>query len=446
MQAAINAANATALGAKSSKQNYIPTPDVEQAKGIKYDDLYPKVFSNPATYIRFSSTVEDCNQVPYCMDDSDVECLAKLNDGKNASGHPRKDKLSQCSEDLFEEVMSFFTETSARLQPFASLDNAPILSFEEMKRSVDESMSKEAQRWMKHIYQYWVMKKGSSTLMPAIKVRTLEASSEADDADPYVCFRRREVRQTRKTRGRDAQVVEKLKKLRLELEQGRSLLQMVAQREQLNREDLEVSRNVFEQRRKLREVKVQKGIVGEKGEDEELLVNQKVSQPVITNAVGRRQLTSYSRQLERKGTAKEASPARPRSVCARSARTRSRTTTSFSFLTSKPRPMLRSSTPSTLGGSSTSAGTSSGSTKRGDPSRPRWMDPRSLFSGRRCCNQAMRTRRRHRRCRQRTRRSAMQTSRCKTAPLSSRKAWSQAQSQVQTGRRSRNKSQNELQI
>ncbi|KAK5121980.1 hypothetical protein LTR85_004552 [Meristemomyces frigidus] len=280
LQAVINASNAAALGAKQSgAQSYIPTPEASRAKGVKYDELYPKVFKEPATYIRFSSTVEDCIPVAYCMNDDDVAFLAKLNDGKDDDGRDRKgvDKLSQCSEDVFEEVMDFFEETSARMQPFANVDNAPILSLEEMERSMQEEdgISAEAHKWLKPIYKYWVHRKGSRPLMPSIKVRVLDTASEADDADPYVCFRRREVRQTRKTRGRDAQVVEKLKKLRLELEQSRQLVQLVVQREHLNKENLEVSRKVFEQRKQLKDVKISKGIIGDKGDDEELLVNQK---------------------------------------------------------------------------------------------------------------------------------------------------------------------------
>ena len=279
----IHAASAAALGSKAAKQSYIPTPDAVKAQDVKYDELYPKAFSQPSTYIRFSSTVEDTIGVAYCMNDDDVDFLGRLNDGKDVNGQPRKDKLSQCSEDILEEVMNFFEEISARLQPFANVDNAPFLSLEEMERSVDDTVSAEAQKWFKHIYQYWVLRKGSRPIMPAIKVRVLDTSTEADDADPYVCFRRREVRQTRKTRGRDAQVVEKLKKLRLELEQARQLVQLVVQREQLNKEDLEISRKVFEERRKLKDVKVNKQIIGEKGEDEELLVNQKVCYPVVSS-------------------------------------------------------------------------------------------------------------------------------------------------------------------
>lgn len=277
LQAVINASNAAALGAKQAKASYIPTPDAARAKDIQYDELYPKTFKEPATYIRFSSTVEDCIGVSYCMSDEDYEILARLNDGKDVDGQVRKDKLSQCSEDVFEEVMNFFEETNARIQPFANVDNAPIISLEEMERSVDgeDGISAEAQRWLRLIYRHWVLTKGSRPLMPTIKVRVLDTGNEADDADPYVCFRRREVRQTRKTRGRDAQVVEKLKKLRLELESARQLVHMVVQRERVNQESLEINRKVFEQRRQLKEVKFTKNIVGSKGDDEELLVDQK---------------------------------------------------------------------------------------------------------------------------------------------------------------------------
>ncbi|KAK0831899.1 Enhancer of polycomb-like protein 1 [Friedmanniomyces endolithicus] len=274
LQAVINASNATALGAKA-KQNYIPTPDAVRAKGVQYEELYPKIFKEPATYIRFSSTVEDCIGLVYCMNDADVEFLARLNDGKDVDGRDRKDKLGQCSQHTYEEVMTFFEDTSARLQPFANVDGTPILALEEMERSQQEEISAEAQSWLGPIYKYWVLRKGSRPLMPSIRVRVLDTASEADDADPYVCFRRREVRLTRKTRGRDAQVVEKLKKLRLEAQSALELVRLVADRERVKADSLQIDRRVFNERKQLKEVKAAKNIIGEKGDDEDLLVNQK---------------------------------------------------------------------------------------------------------------------------------------------------------------------------
>lgn len=260
-----------------TQQSFIPTPETVKAKGLNYDELYPRVFSQPATYVRFSATVEESIGVAYCINDEDSAFLAKLNDGKDFEGRDRKDKLNQCSVENFEDVMTLFEEASARNQPFVAIDSPPILSLEEIEQSNEEHLSADARLWLKPIYAYWVVRKTGRARMPTIKVRVLDTSSEADDADPYICFRRREVRQTRKTRGRDAQVVDKLKKLRMELEQARKLVQLVVQRERLNKDGLETSRKLFEERRRLKEVKVTKNIIGEKGDDEELLVNQKVS-------------------------------------------------------------------------------------------------------------------------------------------------------------------------
>lgn len=95
-----------------------------------------------------------------------------------------------------------------------------------------------------------------------------------DDADPYVCFRRREVRQIRKTRGRDAHSAEKLKKLRKELEDARGLVAMIRQREISKREQMAADRTLFEQRANLRQVKHNLPDQYKDG-DEDLLINQK---------------------------------------------------------------------------------------------------------------------------------------------------------------------------
>lgn len=103
-----------------------------------------------------------------------------------------------------------------------------------------------------------------------------ETGAETDDSDPYVCFRRREVRAIRKTRGRDAHSAEKLKKMRKELEEARKLLDSIRQREALKREQLAVDRRLFEQRANLRQVKLNLPEQYKPG-DEDLLINQRVN-------------------------------------------------------------------------------------------------------------------------------------------------------------------------
>jgi enhancer of polycomb-like protein len=168
--------------------------------------------------------------------------------------------------------MQFFEDTSSLKQPYASVDNAPVLSFNEMEASFDETIDDTARLFAKDIYEHWKQRrlaKQNLALMPSLK---FERNVDTDDSDPYVCFRRREVRQARKTRGRDAQIVEKLKRLRVELEHARQLMHLTKQRELARKDQLALDRQIFEQRVAVKEAKRNLGIVG----DDQDLVNQKV--------------------------------------------------------------------------------------------------------------------------------------------------------------------------
>ncbi|KAF1957413.1 hypothetical protein CC80DRAFT_411021 [Byssothecium circinans] len=258
----ISAAQAAAQGGGKIAQLYIPTPEAVQSK-LQYEELYPKRFTQPATYIRFSSTVEDTIGCAYCMTDEDVAWLKTYN---------KKHKGVPCSEDEFEQVVNFFEETTQTKQPYASVDNSPVLTYEELERDFDETIGDSGRKFAKDIYEHWKderLRRGNRPLMPALK---FETNLETDDADPYVCFRRREVRQVRKTRGRDAQVTEKLKKLRKELEEARYLVAQVKRRELLIRDQLAMDKLIFDQRSAVKEVKRRLSI---KTDDDELLINQR---------------------------------------------------------------------------------------------------------------------------------------------------------------------------
>lgn len=289
LQAVISASAAASLGGKVA-QVFIPTPETKsRTSNIPYDQLYPRHFQQPATYIRFSSTVEDCIGFPYNIDEEDDVFLLNLNASK-------KDGEEKCSEDIFEEVMSFFETKAEKNQPWASISNAPVMTYDEAQTFFDDvddetKLSVDARKWSKEIFEHWRsrrVQKENQALQTNLK---FETGADTDDNDAYVCFRRREVRQARKTRGRDAQVVEKLKKLRRELEDARQLVISINQRERLIKERIEVDRKVFEQRSELKKVKVAQGIKGEKGEDEELLVNQRVS--LILTVVGMMDLLTF---------------------------------------------------------------------------------------------------------------------------------------------------------
>lgn len=244
----------------------IPTPEATASK-VQYEDLYPQKFTQPATYIRFSSTVEDTSGCPYCMTSDDLAFL-------NAYNQKRGPSTSHCSPDEFEEVISFFEETTATKQPFAAVDNSPVLPYEDLEADFDDTVRESARPFARDIYVHWKHQRllhGNRPLMPTLK---FETNQDTDDADPYVCFRRREVRQVRKTRGRDAQVTEKLRKLRTELEQARVLVAQVKKREMLYRESLAIDKKIFQQRAEVKETRRRLSIKG--GDDEDLLITQKV--------------------------------------------------------------------------------------------------------------------------------------------------------------------------
>jgi enhancer of polycomb-like protein len=192
------------------------------------------------------------------------------------SFNQKQGKKPHCSEDEFEEIINFFEEKTQDKQPYADVDNSPVLGYEELEAEFDETISESARQFAKELYSHWKnqrLLRGNRPLLPSLK---FEKNLETDDADPYVCFRRREVRQVRKTRGRDAQVTEKLKKLRKDLEDARVLMSLVKRRELAHREQLQNDKTIFEQRLAVKDIKRKLSI---KGDDEELLITQKVCQP-----------------------------------------------------------------------------------------------------------------------------------------------------------------------
>lgn len=171
--------------------------------------------------------------------------------------------------------MSFFEETAQTKQPYAAVDNPPVLALDEFQTALEEEAEASVRALAKDIYEHWKARRlqaGNRILIPSLK---FETGADTDEADPYVCFRRREVRQIRKTRGRDAHSAEKLKKLRKELEESRQILALIKQREITKKEQLTIDRQLFEQRTSLRQLKLNLADPYKEG-DEDLLINQKV--------------------------------------------------------------------------------------------------------------------------------------------------------------------------
>lgn len=257
-------AAALGRGSKEEAKKIVPAPPAEETKDINYDELYALKFPKSASYIRFSQTVEECTGCQYDMTSEDDVFLKAYNQ--------KRTPTNQCSEDDFEKIMEVFETTADRQTPFAAVDNT-VVGFDMIEIILKQEIEKKAQAFAKDIYEYWKTRRQSSSNRPLQPTLKFELHQDSDDGDPYVCFRRRDVRQTRKTRARDVQVTDKLRKLRKELEEGRQLVLMSLQREQAKRDLLAVDRSIFEQRTKVKEIRQRLGI---KVDDEDL-INQKAS-------------------------------------------------------------------------------------------------------------------------------------------------------------------------
>ena len=252
-----------ALASTGEKEGEIPAPPAQETANIDYDSLYSLKFAKTATYIRFSQTVEECTGCQYDMSTEDDVFLREY---KNSNPD------NKANPDDFEKIMEIFEETAELQTPYAAVDQT-VIPFETMKQPLKQQVDEKLHALAKDFYEFWKKRRqesGNHPLQPSLK---FETHQDNDDGDPYVCFRRREVRQTRKTRARDVQSTEKLKRLRKELEEGRNIVKLVLNRELAKRELIKTEKDIFEARAELKAIKIKTGI---KTDDDELLINQKV--------------------------------------------------------------------------------------------------------------------------------------------------------------------------
>lgn len=277
-------ASALSKGGSDAKNN-VPAPPADESTEIKYDELYAVHLEEPSTFIRFSQTVEECTGCQYNMTAEDDGWLTEYNSKK--TGHQR------CSEDDFEKIMEVYESTAEHHAPYAAVDNTPVVTFEVMEPTLKDEFGEKIRSYALDIYEWWKLSRensGNTPLQPSLK---FEMHQDSDDGDPYVCFRRRDVRQTRKTRARDVQSTEKLKRLRKELDAGRRLVELSLERERAKRDTIKIDKQVFEQRAAVKKIRQDKQI---KADDMDL-INQKVcfcSRPTF------RKCTDISKPQKRK--------------------------------------------------------------------------------------------------------------------------------------------------
>lgn len=227
----------------------------------------------------------------------------------------------KCSMLEFEAICDKFEKKIEERQPFLSMDPSNILSFSELSSLIVEEFNSSAtsdfsiaQSGMDHkyiststlkeklskelgfepfvttfdkdqqstngirsipkllklfgepIYNHWkerkIARKGK-TITPTLKFEDPNANEKDNDNDPYVCFRRREFRQARKTRRADNLGAERIRMLQKSLKRARDIVFNVCKREILKLENWEADHEIFKLRTEAKGVKRSVGIKGD---------------------------------------------------------------------------------------------------------------------------------------------------------------------------------------
>lgn len=220
----LQAALTTAMVAPKDQQYVIPTPEV-QPLVADYELLYPSTFKLPkAMYlkapvnIRMGELLD--NQLPsprerpskYNADRQDTEFLA----------------TQKIDIDMFEVLMEW-------CDMIANSMSESMVTVEECFRCLPW-LSSDVQ--LGRIIEYWNSKRPK---LPKLRHEDMGKIG----SDPYVCFRRREFKQPRKTRRSDAQCVDRIKKLRYELECISTAMSMAIKRDLWRLEAMNIERDIF---------------------------------------------------------------------------------------------------------------------------------------------------------------------------------------------------------
>lgn len=230
MQVALTAAQVT-----PKDQSYmIPTP--EAAVHISdYDLLYPAVFKQRKGFIRHTGTIEDLQfmQSKYIADSEDLKFL----NIKSITDVSDKLRIFELVLECFEDGANKFSEgivsvdsTLERIRNDAKLN---IILEKEAKES-------DLEGWL----HYWREKRKRNMCSLILSLKFEDVGKIG--ADPYVCFRRRELKQPRKTRRSDAQVMEKIKKIHYDLDTLKTMLSAGIKRDKFKKESFALENLAFE--------------------------------------------------------------------------------------------------------------------------------------------------------------------------------------------------------
>ncbi|CAG8505385.1 10767_t:CDS:2 [Dentiscutata erythropus] len=214
----------------------IPCPDSDANKR----HLFPPNWKMSHTFLKFSTPILECVGCLYNMDEDDEGWLSKYN----------KDGNNNLSEDDFEEIMEFF-ENQAKNKPH-------LLVYTHWK-------TKRQQRMIRY-----------KTVAPLMfELKTADTKDEEDN--PYVCFRRRELKPMRRTRRTETQSFDKLRRIRRDVHNGREIIVKVKSRERFKKQRIELNRKIFIKECDIKEMRKELGIQNNVSDSQQRNKNRKIS-------------------------------------------------------------------------------------------------------------------------------------------------------------------------
>lgn len=322
LQAVLNSAAA----AQKNSKAFIPTPKAS-TKWADFKDYYKPGWSQTESYLRCSATVEDAESSKYYMDERDAEFLKDMN-------NDIKINKNMCSEDEYELVCSLMEDVVAEKQSFLTMNPQSLMSYDEIEplilgfldkrqKALQNPLDPERLLAEAESQDYARKYTGSSIRSPIVTVKTFglkiynhwrkrkierqgksitpslqfESGLPTDEADPYVCFRRREVRHTRKTRRTDQQNSGILRKLYGEMHQAQDILELVLNRERNRLKQIQVDLELFDMRCRVKSMK-RKLSIGPEPDDIDLLVS--VPKRVIKEEQARQRRMERDRERKEK--------------------------------------------------------------------------------------------------------------------------------------------------
>ncbi|ORY36872.1 hypothetical protein BCR33DRAFT_742537 [Rhizoclosmatium globosum] len=250
LQAALNANQA---GVASKQTVSIPVPDASPAS-LTTRNIIPTLIAQMDDYV-------GC---PYCLDEIDDAFLKEWKEDCMKRGGDAIVEEEWLDEDAFEICMSVLERFGSERLPTDTPAATEAISF---FLANEPTLTYHPQTFEK-VFNHWCFRRFSAPriqvtnmnpgrpIAPPLRVDDVTHNPKADDADPYICFRKRDIRPQRKhTKRVDMASLDKLKKLHQDLVQVRLLLDQISAREETRRELLTMDAAFFEKRCLVRRLK-----------------------------------------------------------------------------------------------------------------------------------------------------------------------------------------------